>query len=183
MQRKRVCPSLISHLLKDHHWPLVLSWFIHSFFNSFTIFNTGAHKIYKTSYPLRYHCKIGERDVQKTQHIQTSVSCSFSVVSHSLQHHGLQSTRLLPLWDFPGKNTGMGCHFLLQGIFLTQGSNLSLLRLLHWQEGSLTTSATWEALHYFKLERREFEEPGCWYPGLGILFLNLLNEEGNFHQS
>ena len=27
-----------------------------------------------------------------------------------------------PLWDFPGKNTGMGCHFLLQGIFLTQGS-------------------------------------------------------------
>ena len=116
MQRKRVCPSLISHLLKDHHWPLVLSWFIHSFFNSFTIFNTGAHKIYKTSYPLRYHCKIGERDVQKTQHIQTSVSCSFSVVSHSLQHHGLQSTRLLPLWDFPGKNTGMGCHFLLQGI-------------------------------------------------------------------
>ena len=26
------------------------------------------------------------------------------------------------LWDFPGKNTGMGCHFLLQGIFLTQGS-------------------------------------------------------------
>ena len=127
MQRKRVCPSLISHLLKDHHWPLVLSWFIHSFFNSFTIFNTGAHKIYKTSYPLRYHCKIGERDVQKTQHIQTSVSCSFSVVSHSLQHHGLQSTRLLPLWDFPGKNTGMGCHFLLQGILLTQGSNPYLL--------------------------------------------------------
>jgi len=29
-------------------------------------------------------------------------------------------------WDFPGKNTGMGCHFLLQVIFLTQGSNLHL---------------------------------------------------------
>ena len=28
---------------------------------------------------------------------------------------------------FPGKNTGLGCHFLLQGIFLTQGSNLCLL--------------------------------------------------------
>ena len=26
-------------------------------------------------------------------------------------------------WDFPGKNTGIGCHFFLQGIFLTQGSN------------------------------------------------------------
>ena len=36
-------------------------------------------------------------------------------------------TRLLCLWDFPGKNTGEGCHFLLQGIFLTQGSNLHLL--------------------------------------------------------
>ena len=44
----------------------------------------------------------------------------------------------------PGKNTGMGCHPLLQGIFLTQESNPRLLRLLHWQVGSLpTTSATW----------------------------------------
>ena len=32
--------------------------------------------------------------------------------------------------DFPGKNTGVGCHFLLQGIFPTQGLNPSLL---HWQ--------------------------------------------------
>ena len=30
-------------------------------------------------------------------------------------------------WDSPGKNTGVGCHFLLQGIFLTQGSNPGLL--------------------------------------------------------
>ena len=30
-------------------------------------------------------------------------------------------------WDFPGKSTGVCCHFLLQGIFLTQGSNLDLL--------------------------------------------------------
>ena len=32
-----------------------------------------------------------------------------------------------PLWDSPGKNTGVGCHFLLQGIFATQESNLGLL--------------------------------------------------------
>ena len=38
---------------------------------------------------------------------------------------------------FPGKNTGVGCHFLLQGIFLTQGSNACLLCLLHWQGDSL----------------------------------------------
>ena len=39
--------------------------------------------------------------------------------------------------DSPGKNTEVGCHSLLQGIFPTQGSNPSLLCLLHWQVGSL----------------------------------------------
>ena len=38
----------------------------------------------------------------------------------SLWPHGLQPTRLLCPWDFPGKDTGMGCHFLLQGIFPTR---------------------------------------------------------------
>ena len=33
---------------------------------------------------------------------------------------------ILPPWDSPGKNTGVGCHFLLQGIYLTQGSNPGL---------------------------------------------------------
>ena len=45
--------------------------------------------------------------------------------------------RLLYPWDSLGKNTGVGCHALLQGIFLTQGLNSHLLCLLHWQEGSL----------------------------------------------
>ena len=39
--------------------------------------------------------------------------------------------------DSPGKNTGVGCHFLLQGIFLTQGSDLQLVCLMHWQADSL----------------------------------------------
>ena len=38
------------------------------------------------------------------------------------------------------QTTGVGCHFLLQGIFPTQGSNLSLLHLLHWQVDSLPLS-------------------------------------------
>ena len=37
----------------------------------------------------------------------------------------------------PGKNTGVSCHFVLQGIFPTQGLNLCLLCLLHWQTDSL----------------------------------------------
>ena len=44
-----------------------------------------------------------------------SESVSFSFLSNSLQPHGVQPTRLLYPWDFPGKNTGVGCHFLLQG--------------------------------------------------------------------
>ena len=40
--------------------------------------------------------------------------------SHSVMS---EPSRLLCSWDFPGKNTGVGCHCLLQGIFLTQGSN------------------------------------------------------------
>ena len=39
--------------------------------------------------------------------------------------------------DSPGKDIGVGCHALLQGIFLTQGLNPHLLCLLHGQEGSL----------------------------------------------
>ena len=57
-----------------------------------------------------------------------------SVIFDSLRPHGLQ---LIYPWKFPGKNTGLGCHFLLQGLFPTQGLNPSLLGLLHWQVGSL----------------------------------------------
>ena len=51
---------------------------------------------------------------------------SRSVISDSLWLHGLQPARLFCPWNSPGKNTGVGCHSLLQGIFLTQGSNSGL---------------------------------------------------------
>ena len=75
------------------------------------------------------------------------------VMSDSLQPHGLQPARLLCPWNFPGKNTGAGCHFLFQGIFLTQGSNLCLLHLLQWQADFLPlvplgkTSVLLRAMH------------------------------------
>ena len=59
------------------------------------------------------------------------------VVSDSLWPHGWQPARLLCPWDFPNKNTGVGCHFLLQEISLTQESNPCLLCFLHWQENSV----------------------------------------------
>ena len=52
--------------------------------------------------------------------------CVYSVVSNSLPPQGLWPTRLLCPWDSPGNNTGVGCHFLLQGIFPIQGSNPTL---------------------------------------------------------
>ena len=56
----------------------------------------------------------------------------------TLQPHGLWPTRLLPPWNSPGKNIGVGCHFLLQGIFPAQGLNLYILHFLHWQADSLS---------------------------------------------
>ena len=54
-----------------------------------------------------------------------------------LWSHGLLPTRFLCPWDFPGKNTAVGCHFLLRGIFLIQGLNP---HLLHLQADSLPLS-------------------------------------------
>ena len=59
--------------------------------------------------------------------------CVCSVVSDSLLPHGLWSTRLLCPWDFLGKSTGAGCHYL-QGMDL---SDPGILRLLQWQMDSL----------------------------------------------
>ena len=61
--------------------------------------------------------------------------------AQSLSHARLSATLWTAAcqapWDFPGKNTGVGCRFLLQGIFPIQRSNP---RLLHWQAGSLPQS-------------------------------------------
>ena len=65
-----------------------------------------------------------------TQQWMTCELCvlSHSVVSDSLWPQGLYPARRLCLWDCPGRNTGVDSHSLLQGIFLTQGSNPRLLR-------------------------------------------------------
>ena len=54
---------------------------------------------------------------------EKSESVSRSVMSDSLQPHGQWPARLLCPWNSPGKNTGVGCHALLQGIVSAQGSN------------------------------------------------------------
>ena len=59
---------------------------------------------------------------------------------HSVMFNSATPARLLCPCDSPGKNTGMGGHSLLQGIFLTQGLKVRFLHLLNWQEDSLPPS-------------------------------------------
>ena len=63
--------------------------------------------------------------------------CACSVVSDSLQPHDWSPPASSVNGISHGKNTGVGCCFLLHGIFLTQELNLHLLYLLHWQADSL----------------------------------------------
>ena len=65
-------------------------------------------------------------------------------LSDSLWPYGPQPVRLLCPWDSEGKNNGVGCHALLQGILPTQELNPHLLSLLHWQ-GFLYHWCHWEA--------------------------------------
>ena len=85
-------------------------------------------------------CPVTDKWIQKTWcTCATQYGCCLVAKSclTLLQPCGPQPARLLCPWDFPGKNTGVDFHFLLQGIFLTQGSSL---RLLHWQVDSVPPS-------------------------------------------
>ena len=64
---------------------------------------------------------------------------------------GLQPTRVLCPWDSPCKNTRMGCHSLLQGIFPTHVSNLHLLCLLHCRHILYPLSHQGSPLNHFKM--------------------------------
>ena len=87
--------------------------------------------------------------------------------------------RLRCLWDVPGKNTGVGCHFLLQAIFPTQGSNLSLLCLLHCRR-ILYHCATREDLTPISLRpNKHLGSLPCLKSYTCLIFLK---EEGNINQ-
>ena len=77
--------------------------------------------------------------------------------------------RLLCQWNFPGKNTGVGCHFLLQGIFPTQGSNP---HLLHWQADTLSLSLMALLMEMHNTAHEIVLPPPC--PTPEVLSLNLI---------
>ena len=86
----------------------------------------------------------------------SSVQFSCSVVSDSLRPQGLWPTRLLCPCNVPGKNTGVGCHFLLQGNFPHLGIEPKSPVL---QEDSLLLSHKGSPLEYIPAGR--IWNPGC----------------------
>ena len=75
---------------------------------------------------------LGQVLTSLSSHSHLASCVPYQPVCLTLLLHGLQPTRLLCPWDYSSNSAGVGCHFLLQGIFPTQG-----LWLLHWQADSL----------------------------------------------
>ena len=80
------------------------------------------------------------------------------------------STRLLCPWDFPGKNTGVSCHALLQGVFPIQRSNPHLLQLLHFRQILYHWTTRESHLLYIYVLYRYAFELWCWRRLLGVLW-------------
>ena len=104
----------------SYKWLMVTTFFVFSstLFLIDTYFSLNLEKL--QSHAILYVCLLSHFN-----HIRLSATL------------GLQPTRLLCPWDFSGKNTGVGRHTLLQGIFPTQELKLGLFCLLHWQMSSL----------------------------------------------
>ena len=94
------------------------------------------------------------------------------VVSDSVQPYGRQPARLLCPWHSPGKDAGLGCCALPQGVFLTRGSNLHPLCLPALAGRLFTTGATWEDLENNMsepLEKLKLDLP--YNPAIPFLFI------------
>ena len=113
-----------------HQQPLAL---VHSFIHLTSMFPgpTMCHALF-------IHLKGKAKLMNKSMILQSCCLITKSCLI-PLGPHGLQPTRFLCPWAFPGKNTGASCHFLPQGIFLTQELNLHLLHcrqiLYRWPTG------------------------------------------------
>ena len=73
-----------------------------------------------------FQCHVKSCHINKTL-LNIPITVTVKIIIHGfVGPHGLQPTRVLCPWDSPGKNTGVGCHALLQEIFLTKGWNPGL---------------------------------------------------------
>ena len=93
--------------------------------------------ILEAEFPEMVHQVHFKLQAASVQQLCARTLCCFSCVQLFVTPWTIQPARLLCPWNFSGRNIEVGCYFLLQGIFPTQESNLSLLRLPHWQTDSL----------------------------------------------
>ena len=110
------------------HFPKSTCPFLHDTVQNYIIFACWSLFVLNISLAFPYIIKKNFKNILLKYFI---ICAQSSVMSDSLQLQELWPTRLLWPWNFLGKNTGVGCHVLLQRIFLTQGSNPSLQHLLH----------------------------------------------------
>ena len=170
--------SVMSYSLQPHGlWPIRIIYPL-----SFLGKNTGVdcHFLLQTIFPtqglnshllhllhwqvdsLSLHNLGSPNESQKREQCVCVCVCVYSVVSDSLWPPRLWPTRLFSPWDFPGKNTGVGCHFLLQEVFRIQRLNSHLLCLLHWQ----ADSSPLHCIHSFAFSKISYS----WNSGLCSLF-------------
>ena len=90
-----------------------------------------------------------------------------------LTYKELQFPKILCSWDFLGKNTLVGCHFFLQGIFPTQESNL---HLLNWRVDSLPLSHQGSPILYRLLKSVSVNTTSYCYWILIHLFLSVASD-------
>ena len=148
---------MLSHF--SHVWLIVTQWTILCPWDS-PGKNTRVDPLLEGIFPTQglnpglvclRHWQVGSLPLEP-RGVSVSVSCS--VVPDSLRPHGLQSTRLLCPWDFPGKDTGVGCHGLLPG-----GEPSLNLGLLIWDADSLNI------LHlpgpFLEGQREHHDPPAC----------------------
>ena len=135
-------------------WTSVSSWFMYSWSLAWRILSitllacemTAIVWPFEHSLALRGFWGIWSESSEEFHHSHF-VSCvlSRSVVSDSLWPHGLWPTRLLFPFNSPGKNTGVSCHSLFQGIFLTQGTPVLCANSLPSEpSGKPYLKVTWE---------------------------------------
>ena len=111
-----------------------------------TKYGTSLHtsSIFSTTQSGHHHLSsIRAPNWPPCSHTSQDNPVSMPIMSDSLWPHGFWPARLLCPWDSPGKNTRVGCHCLLQGIFPTQGFNPSPLCILHYRQ-VLYQWDTWE---------------------------------------
>ena len=106
---------------------------------------------------------LAQHKLSRTQHCKAVHCCLATKLCLTLLlPHGLQRPRLLWPWDFPAKDTGVSCHFLLQGIFLTQGSKciscIDRQILYHWATKEAPKAIILQFFKKFLLKGSEKDE-------------------------